>query len=29
MYGPLGVPQGEHLVGRGDDREMTADHPGD
>jgi hypothetical protein len=28
MHGPMGIPQVERLVGRGDDREMTADHPG-
>jgi hypothetical protein len=28
MHGPMGVPQVERLVGRGDDREMIADHPG-
>jgi hypothetical protein len=28
MQGPLGVPQVERLVGRGDDHEMTADNPG-
>jgi hypothetical protein len=28
MHGPMGFPQVERLVGRGDDREMIADHPG-